>query len=98
VRELQEKADERDKYHLVPVGNNAFAYTFKDSPPDAQQRHYLCQACYDNGGKKVVLQRIPAKSILKCPTCESEVQSAALMAEVREQRERAMRGINKNYY
>lgn len=101
VRELKSKADERDKYHLVQVGNNSFAYTLKEVPPDGQQRHYLCQACYDNSGKNVVLQRIPGRSILKCPACESEIQSEALQAEIRRQREAAsqkLRRNNNNYY
>ncbi len=98
VRELKAEADERDKYHLAQVGNNAFAYTLKEVPPDGQQRHYLCQACYDNGGKKVVLQRMPTRSILRCPTCESEVQSAALLAEIQEQRQRAARRVTHSTY
>ncbi|AQH02717.1 hypothetical protein A9R05_27770 [Burkholderia sp. KK1] len=100
IRVLKTEADERGKYHLAQVGNNSFAYTFKDSPPEGQQRHYLCQACYDNGGKKIVLQRIPGRSILKCPTCESEIQSEALQAEIRQQREAARQRPRRmsNYY
>jgi hypothetical protein len=100
IRELKAEADERGNYHLAQVGNNSFAYTFEDSPPDGQQRHYLCQACYDNGRKKVVLQRIPGRSILKFPTCESEIQSEVLQTEIRQQREAASQKLRRNnhYY
>ncbi|MDE4921695.1 hypothetical protein ACUXAV_002112 [Cupriavidus metallidurans] len=80
VRELQTKADERDKYHLVQVGNNSFAYTLKDAPPDGQQRHYLCQTCFDNEGKKAVMQ-FGGRVNLLCPACKSEIHSAQLQAQ-----------------
>ncbi|NUA28673.1 hypothetical protein [Cupriavidus basilensis] len=79
IRDLKAQADERNKYHLVPVGNNSFAYTLKEVPPDTQQRHYLCQACFDDGGKKVVLQMRDRISLV-CPACKAVVHSNQLQA------------------
>lgn len=80
VRELKAEADEHNRYDLVPVGNNSFAYTLKDAPPEGQQRHYVCQACFDNGNKKVVLQ-LGERNNLQCPACKAEIHSAQLQAE-----------------
>ncbi|MBF6986749.1 hypothetical protein [Cupriavidus sp. IK-TO18] len=89
IRELKAQADERDNYHLVPVGNNSFAYTLKEAPADRQQWYYLCQACFDNGGKTVVLQMRDRIS-LACPACKAVIHSGQMQAAVDAEYQRAV--------
>ncbi|MGY2492367.1 hypothetical protein [Cupriavidus sp. CP313] len=89
VRELQAKADERDLYELMAIGSFSFAYALKEPPANGQDRHYLCQACFD-AGKKLVLQRAGGSSILRCPGCKAEVRSGVLQGELQAEQERAI--------
>ncbi|CAG9179015.1 hypothetical protein [Cupriavidus pampae] len=89
VRDLKSQADERNNYHLVPVGNNSFAYTLKELSPETPQRHYVCQACIDDRGKKVVLQMHDRVS-LSCPGCKAVVHSDQLQAAADADYQRAM--------
>lgn len=83
LRELREALAERDRYSLFRLPNGQFAYRVNGTPalggaadPTlSEPDHYICQQCFDGGGKhKVVLQRrfrVGAGSYhLECPACK----------------------------
>lgn len=75
---MKVQADERNKYDLVAVGSNSFAYTLKGGPVDSLQRYYLCLGYWNSGRKRVFsvcpgevrfLDAETARRARKAPSC-----------------------------
>lgn len=80
LRVAEETLAQRANYSLVEVSYGQWAYCVNLLPQEgaaaqpgaAQHRHYVCQACLDNRGKKIVLRFNGDVSdpILTCGGCD----------------------------
>ncbi len=68
-QELKEKLEERGNYQLVKMKGDGefFAYQSKGS----EETHFVCQPCFDNGKKAVLLGN--GRGYWQCPVCKQEL-------------------------
>lgn len=72
VRQLEDRASERDRYELMEDYPGTFAYSIKDDRRGLEPPHYLCPGCLDNRSMKSILQfNGNNKTIGHCFECKS---------------------------
>lgn len=85
IRDLEEEIarikaweEQKKRYKLVnPWGGPALVYAFKESCKGAENPHWICAKCYDDGRRTVLQPRQAAKGWMNlvCATCKSEIHT-----------------------
>jgi hypothetical protein len=84
VRQLEkEMADmkaweaEKQRYELKPIDYNVAAYMLKPNARGTEPPHWACQACYEDGKKRLLQpqQEVAGRyTIFRCNGCRNEVR------------------------
>jgi hypothetical protein len=72
IARLEAWDTEKERYHLVPIGAGAFAYSVKRDTQGTDPPHQICANCYQNGRKSILHKEMlsPGRSeILGCQHC-----------------------------
>ena len=88
VRELEAQiahmeawSAEKQRYELKAVSPGSFAYALKSEAHGSEPMHYLCQACYEQGKKRILQTKTSSEpgrqlgipDMYVCPDCKAEI-------------------------
>jgi hypothetical protein len=82
--EMETWSTEKQRYELKAVSPGAFAYALKVDARGSEPPHYVCQACYEKGKKRILqfapsaMAEIGIPHTLDCPECKAKITSPIL--------------------